>query len=158
MSSFNVFDIAGSGMSAESVRLNTVASNLANADSVSGDPTQVYQAKHPVFQSVQALGAAALGTTALGTATMGTGSSHLSQQASASVKVSGIAANTAAPEARYDPSNPLANSDGYIYSSNVNVVEEMTDMISASRSYQNNVEVMNTARNMMLDTLKLGQS
>jgi flagellar basal-body rod protein FlgC len=158
MSSFNVFDIAGSGMSAESVRLNTVASNLANADSVSGDPTQVYQAKHPVFQSVQALGAAALGTTALGTATMGTGSSHLSQQASASVKVSGIAANTAAPEARYDPSNPLANSDGYVYSSNVNVVEEMTDMISASRSYQNNVEVMNTARNMMLDTLKLGQS
>ena len=140
------------------LRLNTVASNLANADSVSGDPTQVYQAKHPVFQSVQALGAAALGTTALGTATMGTGSSHLSQQASASVKVSGIAANTAAPEARYDPSNPLANSDGYVYSSNVNVVEEMTDMISASRSYQNNVEVMNTARNMMLDTLKLGQS
>jgi flagellar basal-body rod protein FlgC len=158
MSSFNVFDIAGSGMSAESVRLNTVASNLANADSVSGDPNQVYQAKHPVFQSVQALGAAALGTTALGTATMGTGSSHLSQQASASVKVSGIAANSAAPEARYDPSNPLANSDGYVYSSNVNVVEEMTDMISASRSYQNNVEVMNTARNMMLDTLKLGQS
>ena len=157
MSSFNVFDIAGSGMSAESVRLNTVASNLANADSVSGDPTQVYQAKHPVFQSVQALGAAALGTTALGTATMGTGSSHLSQQASASVKVSGIVTNTAAPEARYDPSNPLASSEGYVYSSNVNVVEEMTDMISASRSYQNNVEVMNTARNMMLDTLKLGQ-
>jgi flagellar basal-body rod protein FlgC len=148
MSSFKVFDIAGSGMSAESVRLNTVASNLANADSVSGDPSQVYQAKHPVFQSVQALGAAAIGAAA----------NQLSQQASASVKVSGIASNTAAPEARYDPSNPLANSDGYIYSSNVNVVEEMTDMISASRSYQNNVEVMNTARNMMLDTLKLGQS
>jgi flagellar basal-body rod protein FlgC len=158
MSSFKVFDIAGSGMSAESVRLNTVASNLANADSVSGDPTQVYQAKHPVFQSVQALGAAAMGTAALGTAALGAAANQLSQQASASVKVSGIASNTAAPEARYDPSNPLANSDGYVYSSNVNVVEEMTDMISASRSYQNNVEVMNTARNMMLDTLKLGQS
>jgi flagellar basal-body rod protein FlgC len=143
MSSFKVFDIAGSGMSAESVRLNTVASNLANANSVSGDPSQVYQAKHPVFQSVQALGAAA---------------SQTAEQASASVKVLGIAANTAPPEARYDPSNPLANSEGYVYSSNVNVVEEMTDMISASRSYQNNVEVMNTARNMMLDTLKLGQS
>jgi flagellar basal-body rod protein FlgC len=143
MSSFKVFDIAGSGMSAESVRLNTVASNLANADSVSGDPNQVYQAKHPVFQSVQALGAAA---------------SHVAEQASASVRVMGIANNTAAPESRYDPSNPLANSEGYVYSSNVNVVEEMTDMISASRSYQNNVEVMNTARNMMLDTLKLGQS
>jgi flagellar basal-body rod protein FlgC len=158
MSSFKVFDIAGSGMSAESVRLNTVASNLANADSVSGDPTQVYQAKHPVFQSVQALGAAAMGTAALGIAALGAAANQLSQQASASVKVSGIASNTAAPEARYDPSNPLANSDGYVYSSNVNVVEEMTDMISASRSYQNNVEVMNTARNMMLDTLKLGQS
>lgn len=143
MSSFKVFDIAGSGMSAESVRLNTVASNLANANSVSGDPNRVYQAKHPVFQSVQALGAAA---------------SQTAEQASASVKVLGIAANQAAPEARYDPSNPLANSEGYVYSSNVNVVEEMTDMISASRSYQNNVEVMNTARNMMLDTLKLGQS
>jgi len=159
MSSFKVFDIAGSGMSAESVRLNTVASNLANADSVSGDPTQVYQAKHPVFQSVQALGEAALGPAALGgAATLSVASNQLAQQASASVKVSGITANTAAPEARYDPSNPLANSDGYVYSSNVNVVEEMTDMISASRSYQNNVEVMNTARNMMLDTLKLGQS
>ena len=143
MSSFKVFDIAGSGMSAESVRLNTVASNLANADSVSGDPTQVYQAKHPVFQTVQALGA---------------GAGHTADQASASVKVLAITANQAAPEARYDPANPLANSDGYVYSSNVNVVEEMTDMISASRSYQNNVEVMNTARNLMLDTLKLGQS
>jgi flagellar basal-body rod protein FlgC len=142
MSAFKVFDIAGSGMSAESVRLNTVASNLANADAVSGDPNQVYQAKHPVFQSVQALGAAA---------------SHTADQASASVKVLSIATNTAAPETRYDPSNPLANSDGYVYSPNVNAVEEMTDMISASRSYQNNVEVMNTARNMMLDTLKLGQ-
>jgi flagellar basal-body rod protein FlgC len=150
MSSFKVFDIAGSGMSAQSVRLNTVASNLANADSVSGDPTQVYQAKHPVFQSVQALGAA-------GAASLDAGSNHLSAQASASVKVSGIVTNTAAPEARYDPSNPLASSEGYVYSSNVNVVEEMTDMISASRSYQNNVEVMNSARNMMLDTLKLGQ-
>lgn len=142
MSSFNVFDIAGSGMSAESVRLNTVASNLANADSVSGDPTQVYQAKHPVFQAVQASAMAA----------------GQNSQANASVKVLGITQNTAAPEARYDPSNPLANSDGYVYAPNVNVVEEMADMISASRSYQNNVEVMNTARNLMLDTLKLGQS
>ena len=142
MSSFNVFDISGAGMSAESVRLNTVASNLANADSVSGDPTQVYQAKHPVFQAVQSQGGLL---------------SQSADQASASVKVLGIASNTAAPESRYDPSNPLANSDGYVYAPNVNVVEEMADMISASRAYQNNVEVMNTARNLMLDTLKLGQ-
>ena len=143
MSSFKVFDIAGSGMSAESVRLNTVASNLANADSVSGDPTQVYRAKHPVFQAVQALGAR--------------GQPH-AEQASASVKV------RPSPPTRRRPSptttrvirwpTPTAT----YYSSNVNVVEEMTDMISASRSYQNNVEVMNTARNLMLDTLKLGQS
>jgi flagellar basal-body rod protein FlgC len=149
MSSFKVFDIAGSGMSAESVRLNTVASNLANADSVSGDPNQVYQAKHPVFQTVQDFQAAQA---------LGSASAQAVEKASASVKVAGIVANGTAPESRYDPGNPLANSDGYVYSSNVNVVEEMTDMISASRAYQNNVEVMNTARNLMLDTLKLGQS
>jgi flagellar basal-body rod protein FlgC len=149
MSSFKVFDIAGSGMSAESVRLNTVASNLANADSVSGDPSQVYQAKRPVFQTVQDFQTAQ---------TLGSASAQALEQASASVKVAGIVANGTAPESRYDPGNPLANADGYVYSSNVNVVEEMTDMISASRAYQNNVEVMNTARNLMLDTLKLGQS
>jgi flagellar basal-body rod protein FlgC len=74
------------------------------------------------------------------------------------VNVLGITESTAAPDSRYDPGNPLANSDGYVYSPNVNVVEEMADMISASRSYQNDVEVMNSARNMLLDTLKLGQS
>jgi flagellar basal-body rod protein FlgC len=140
MSSFKIFDIAGSGMSAQSVRLNTVASNLANADSVSGDPNNVYRAKHPVFQAV--LGGAGAGSDA----------------ATATVSVSGIAENPAAPSSRYDPGNPLADAQGYVYAPNVNIVEEMTDMISASRSYQNNVEVLNTARDLMLDTLKLGQS
>ena len=132
----NIFDIAGSGMSAQSVRLNTVASNLANAESISGDPSSVYQAKHPVFQAVMS-GANA---------------------AEATVKVAGIVRSQASPEARYDPGNPLADAQGYVYAPGVNVVEEMTDMISASRSYQNNVEVLNTARDMMLATLKLGQS
>jgi flagellar basal-body rod protein FlgC len=136
MSSFRIFDIAGSGMSAQSVRLNTVASNLANADSVSGDPNAVYRAKHPVFQALLGSGADA-GT--------------------ASVSVPGIAESQAKPESRYDPGNPLADAQGYVYAPNVNVVEEMADMISASRSYQNNVEVLNTARDMMLATLKLGQ-
>jgi flagellar basal-body rod protein FlgC len=136
MSSFKIFDIAGSGMSAQSARLNTVASNLANADSVSGDPATVYRAKHPVFRAI---------LDATGDAS------------TASVGVAGISQSTAAPEARYDPGNPLANSDGYIYAPSVNVVEEMTDMISASRSYQNNVEVLNTTRNLLLATLKLGQ-
>lgn len=135
MSNFKIFDIAGSGMSAQSVRLNTVASNLANADSVSGDPNNVYRAKHPVFQAV-----------------MG------GDLSTAKVNVTGISESQAAPETRYDPGNPLADAQGNVYAPNVNVVEEMADMISASRSYQNNVEVLSTARDMMLATLKLGQS
>jgi len=136
MSSFRIFDIAAAGMSAQSVRLNTVASNLANAESVSGNPNSVYRARHPVFQAAQ------------GTAADGPG---------ASVEVRGIVESQAAPERRYDPANPLADGNGYVYAPNVNTVEEMVDMISASRSYQNNVEVMNTARNLLLATLKLGQ-
>jgi flagellar basal-body rod protein FlgC len=137
MSSFKIFDIAGSGMSAQSVRLNTVASNLANADSVSGDPNSVYRARHPVFQAV-----------------MGTPGDLSTEQ----VNVTGIAQSQSSPETRYDPGNPLADAQGNVYAPNVNVVEEMADMISASRSYQNNVEVLNTSRDMMLATLKLGQS
>ena len=136
MSSFRIFDIAGAGMSAQTVRLNTVASNLANADSVSGNPASVYRARHPVFQA-----------TAPGN---GDG-------AGAGVAVRGIVESQAAPDKRYNPANPLADPSGYVYAPNVNTVEEMVDMISASRSYQDNVEVMNTARSMMLATLKLGQ-
>jgi flagellar basal-body rod protein FlgC len=148
MPSFKVFDIAGSGLSAQSVRLNTVASNLANADSVSGDPATVYKARHPVFQAVRAsLGAQAAGAAAGG-----------SQGSDAAVRVAGIVQNNAAPSSRYEPGNPLADSNGYVYAPNVNVVEEMVDMISASRAYQNNVEVLNTSKDLMLATLKLGQS
>ena len=141
MPSFKVFDIAGSGLSAQSVRLNTVASNLANADSVSGDPSKVYKARHPVFEAVRASMAAQPGT----------------EKGNAAVRVRGIMENNAAPSARYEPGNPLANAEGYVYAPNVNVVEEMVDMISASRAYQNNVEVMNTSKELMLATLKLGQ-
>jgi flagellar basal-body rod protein FlgC len=139
MPSFKVFDIAGSGLSAQSVRLNTVASNLANADSVSGDPKTVYKARHPVFEAVRA-------------------SLTQPQDGNAAVRVRGIVENnTTAPTARYEPGNPLANAEGYVYAPNVNVVEEMVDMISASRAYQNNVEVMNTSKDLMLATLRLGQ-
>ncbi|MGH8186903.1 MAG: flagellar basal body rod protein FlgC [Steroidobacteraceae bacterium] len=137
MSSFKIFDIAGSGMSAQSVRLNTTASNLANADSVSGDPNTVYKAKHPLFEAIRA----GLGMSA----------------ASSGVAVRGIVENQAPAVARYEPGNPLADANGYVYAPSVNTVEEMVDMISASRSYQNNVEVMNTAKEMMLATLRLGQ-
>lgn len=137
MSSFKIFDVAGSGMSAQSVRLNTTASNLANADSVSGDPNQVYRAKHPLFEAIRA---------------------NLSPNAATNgVAVKGIVENQAPPMARYEPGHPLADAQGYVYAPNVNTVEEMVDMISASRSYQNNVEVMNTAKEMMLATLRLGQ-
>ncbi|MEO7773962.1 MAG: flagellar basal body rod protein FlgC [Steroidobacteraceae bacterium] len=136
--SFKLFDIAGSGMAAQSVRLNTTASNLANAESVSGDPNKVYKARHPVFEAVR-MGIAG------------------QDKASAAVRVNGIMENNQAPEARYEPGNPLANSEGYVYAPNVNVVEEMVDMISASRAYQNNVEVMNTSKDMLLATLRLGQ-
>lgn len=138
MSTFKVFDIAGSGMAAQSVRLNTVASNLANANSVSGDEKSVYRARHPVFEAVRhALGA--------------------DGAAAAAVRVRGITESDAPPLARYEPGNPLANAEGYVFAPNVNVVEQMVDMISASRSYQSNVEVMNTSKELLLATLRLGQ-
>jgi flagellar basal-body rod protein FlgC len=147
MSSFKIFDIAGSGLAAQSVRLNTVASNLANADSVSGDPSTVYKARHPVFEAVKASVAA-----------QALGSAPGTDAANAAVRVRGIVESTAEPSERYEPGNPLANQDGNVYSPNVNVIEEMTDMISASRAYQNNVEVMNTSKDLMLATLKLGST
>jgi flagellar basal-body rod protein FlgC len=145
MSSFKAFDIAGSGMAAQSVRLNTTASNLANADSVSGDPAAVYKPRHPVFEAVKATMAAQNGV------------AHGGVQGGPAVKVSGIYESTAPAHARYEPGNPLADAKGYVYSPAVNVVEEMVNMISASRSYQNNVEVMNTSKELLLATLRLGQ-
>lgn len=139
MSSFKTFDIAGSGMSAQSVRLNTTASNLANADSIGSDPQSVYKARHPVFEAVRA------------------GLTASKDQPGAAVKIKSIIENNAEPAARYEPGNPLADANGYVYAPNVNVIEEMVNMISASRSYQNNVEVMNTSKEMMLATLRLGQ-
>ena len=138
MSSFKIFDIAGSGMSAQLVRLNATASNLANAESIGTDPQRVYKARHPIFEAVRA------------------GLASARKSPDAAVHVKGIVENQAAPQARYEPGNPLADDKGYVYAPNVNAIEEMTDMISASRAYQNNVEVMNTGKEMMLATLKLG--
>ncbi len=143
MALFNIFNIAGSGMTAESVRLNTVASNLANADSVSSSPNSAYKARYPVFQAVQAA--------------LSPGQSPSMQGADASVAVDGIVQSTAPPTARYEPGNPMADSKGYVYSSNVNVVQQMVDMISASRSYQNDAQVLNTSKTLAVDTLKLAQ-
>jgi flagellar basal-body rod protein FlgC len=135
MSSFRIFDITGSALSAQSVRLNTVASNLANADSVAGDPSQVYQAHLPVFKAAAELG---------GEDTPG-------------VRVTEVVRAQAEPDKRYEPGHPLADADGYVYAPKVNVVEQMVDMISASRAYQSNVELMNTAKDLALRTLSLGR-
>ena len=137
MSLFRIFDVAGSGMSAQSVRLNTIASNMANANTTNGDVTKVYRAKQPVFTTVLQ-GAEA-------------------DPASSGVEVTRIVESDKPLEKRYEPQNPLADKEGYVYQPNVNMVEEMTNMISASRSFQNNVEAMNTAKQMMLATLRLGE-
>ncbi len=141
MSLFNVFNITGSGMSAQSMRLNTTASNIANADSVSSSADQTYRARHPVF-------AAAMQEAAAGQA---------GQEAGTGVKVLGIVESDKPLNVEYSPNHPMADKDGYIYKPNVNVIEEMTNMISASRSYQTNVQLAESAKNMLNKTLMLGQ-
>jgi len=142
MDLYNVMDIAGSALSAQSVRLNTTASNLANADSISSSINQTYKARHPVFAAVQA-------------------AMNNRQQANdmsmGGVQIKGIIESQATPLARYQPDHPLADPNGYVYQPNVNLVEEMADMISASRSYQTNVQVANTAKTLLARTLQLGQ-
>lgn len=145
MSLFSIFNVAGSGMAAQSVRLNTVASNLANADSVASSPETAYRAKEPLFAQIknQQMLNAGLGANSDG--------------AGEGVKIAGVTESSAAIPSRYEPGNPLADANGYVYSSNVNPVDELVNMISASRSYQNNVEVMNTTKQMMIKTLSIGQ-
>lgn len=138
MSLFKIFDIAGSGMMAQSLRLNTTASNMANANSVSTDADGAYRARHPVFSAM-----------------MSTLSGD--EAAAVGVRVNGIVEQQTPPVRLYDPGNPLANDEGYVFQSNVNMIEEMANMISASRSFQNNVEVMNTAKQMLSATLRLGE-
>jgi flagellar basal-body rod protein FlgC len=145
MSLTNIFNIAGSGMAAQSLRLNVVASNLANANSVASTPQAAYHAHEPVFSAVQqgvSMAAQAAGSQA-GDAAVG-------------VKVDGITQSNAPIQRQYEPGNPMADASGYVYGSNVNPVDELVNMISASRSYQNNVEVMNTTKQLMLKTLTLG--
>ncbi len=137
MGLYNVFNVAGSSMSAQSVRLNTVASNLANADTASATEKGIYRSRQPVFAAVmEALG-------------------H--EQASIPVRAAGIVESQAPARKAYQPDHPLANEEGYIYRSNVNTIEEMTNMMAASRSYQNSVEVFNTSKQLLLKTLSMGR-
>ncbi len=137
MSLFNVFQVSSSAMSAQAMRLNTVASNLANADSATSANGQPYRSKQVVFEA-----------TPMGSA----------GEASQGVKVTQIVESAAPARMVYDPANPLSDDKGYVAMSNVDPVEEMVNMISASRSYQTNVEVMNTAKQMLMRTLQIGQS
>ena len=134
MSMFSIFGVSGSAISAQSQRLNVVASNLANADSVAGPDGQAYKARQVVFKTTPVGNEAALG-----------------------VRVSDVIESTQPQRKVHNPTHPQADAQGYVTQSNVNPVEEMVNMISASRSYQNNVEVMNTAKSLMLKTLQMGQ-
>jgi flagellar basal-body rod protein FlgC len=139
MGMMNIFNVSGSAASAQSQRLNVVASNLANADTVAGPDGQAYKARQVTFQ-----------TTLMG--------ANQSDPTAAGVKVSTISEDQTPGRRVHDPKHPSADADGYVTYSNVNAVEEMVNMISASRSYQNNIEVMNTAKSLMLKTLQMGQS
>lgn len=128
----SIFDIAGSAMRAQNLRLNTTASNLANVNTTASSAEDAYKARHPVF-------AAMLDNEVGGVQTLG------------------VVESAREPDKRYEPHNPLADGDGYVYGSNVDSVEELTNMMSASRSYQSNVDLLNTARQLMLQTLKMGE-
>ena len=136
MSLFNVFQISSSAMTAQSMRLNAVASNLANADSIISSDGKPYRAKQVVFETVP----------------------MANNEVAQGVRVRQVVEDASPARLVYDPKNPAADDKGYVAFPNVNVVEEMTNMISASRSYQTNVEVMNTAKTMMLRTLQIAQA
>ncbi len=129
------FNISGSAISAQSIRLNTTASNLANAESVASSIEEAYRTRHPVFQSMM---------------------KDQNSPAEVGVRMLGIVENPANIMRKYDPNHAMANEQGYVFGNNVNAVEEMANMISASRAYQNNVEVLNTSRDLLLRVISLG--
>jgi flagellar basal-body rod protein FlgC len=137
MSLFKIFDISGSAVSSQSQRLNVVASNLANVDTVAGPDGKTYKARQVTFQTVM-----------MNTPDGAPG---------AGVKVAGVSEDQSPGRRVHDPASPSADADGYVTYSNVNAVDEMVNMISASRSYQNNIEVMNTAKSLLMKTLQMGQ-
>ena len=135
MSLFRIFDLVGSAMSAQSTRLNVTASNLANAETVASSPQNAYRAREPIFSTIL----------------------DQADPATGGVRVLGVTQSTADVTKRYEPGHPLADADGYVYGSNVNPIEEMVNMLSASRSYQNGIEVLNTSKELLLRTLNLGR-
>lgn len=141
MSDLKIFDIAGSGLQAQTMRMNLIASNMANADAVSSSINEVYKSRQPVFQTVM----------------KSVTGQNLPDNAGAGVKVAGVVESKAPVFPEYAPNHPMANEEGYIFRSNVNTVEEMANMISASRSFQNNVEVINSSKRMLTAIINLGK-
>ncbi len=135
-----IFDIAGSAMTAETARLTTSAGNLGNVNVEVGSPEEVYQAKYPIFESVQE-----------------TATQWMGDKIKAGVQLKGIYESDAEPTRRHDPNNPLADENGFVYTANINYIEEVANVISASRSYQMNIELLNTTKQLMQRTLQLGQ-
>lgn len=138
MGLFSTFDIAGSALSAQSLRLNLTASNLANMNNVAGDPSGVYRARHAIFRSAER--------------------SFAGELDAAGVQIVGVIESNAPPVRRYDPGHPQADEEGLVYATTISSVEEMANMISASRSYQSSLEVINTAKELLSRTLSLGQA
>jgi flagellar basal-body rod protein FlgC len=140
MSLNTIFDIAGSGLRAETARLTASAENMTNANIESGSPDQVYQPRYPVFEAVQEQA-----------------NQWMGDNVKAGVKLNGVYVSDAPPSMRYEPNNPIANSQGYVYTPNISPVEEMANVISASKSYQMDIELLNTTKQLMQRTLQLGE-
>lgn len=135
-----IFDIASSAMTAETARLTTSAGNMSNANVETGSADEVYQPKYPIFQAIQE-----------------NANQWMGDNLKAGVQLKGIYESDAEPSRRYDPNNPISDEDGFVYTSNVNYVQEMANLISASRSYQMNIELLNTTKQLMQRTLQLGE-
>lgn len=133
----NIFDVAGRSMSAQMVRLNTIASNLANAGNISGDQDTAYRAMKPIFETTYA--------------------ANVKQSGISTTEVAGITTTDRLPERMYMPNHPLADNDGFVYAAAVNVEEEFVEMLEAKRQYQNNVEVVSTMRALMMRTINMGK-
>lgn len=140
MSMTAIFDIAGSAMTAETARLSASAGNMSNANVEASSPTETYKPHYPVFKSIQA-----------------DANQWMGNQLKAGVQLTGTYESNLDPIKRYAPNSPMADSQGYVYTPNINYVEEMANVISASRSYQNNIELMNTTKKLMQRTLRLGE-
>lgn len=137
MSLMNVFEIAGSALSAQTIRMNVTASNMANLDAVSSSTGETYRARHPIFETVY--------------------KDNFKDGVSNGVRVAGIVESQKQLRKEYRPEHPKADKDGYVFYPNVNSIEEMTNMMSATRTFQNNVELINASKQMLLKTLSIGQ-